>query len=76
MKRSTGVKNKHAYLEMEALLDRQITNHRQTPFAIVIFDVNDLKKINDSSGHQAGDQYLCDASKIIIVPVTVNGRSQ
>lgn len=46
-------------------MDRQITNHRQTPFAIVMFDVNDLKKINDTAGHQAGDQYLCEACKII-----------
>ena len=61
----TGVKNKHAYLEMETRLDRQIANHRQTPFAIVIFDVNDLKKVNDTVGHQAGDQYLRDACKII-----------
>ena len=61
----TGVKNMHAYLEMEARLDCQITNHRQTPFAIVIFDVNDLKKVNDTAGHQAGDQYLRDACGII-----------
>jgi diguanylate cyclase (GGDEF)-like protein len=61
----TGVKNMHAYKEMEAQLDRQITNHRQTSFAIVIFDVNDLKKVNDTSGHHAGDQYLRDACRII-----------
>ena len=61
----TGVKNMHAYLEMEARLDRQITNHRQMPFAIVIFDVNDLKKVNDTIGHQAGDQYLRDACGVI-----------
>ena len=34
-------------------------------FAIIMLDVNDLKKINDSAGHQAGDQYLRDACKII-----------
>lgn len=61
----TGVKNKHAYLEMEVLIDRQIGEHTQVPFAIVIFDVNDLKKINDTKGHQAGDQYLRDACEII-----------
>ena len=61
----TGVKNMQAYMEMEARLDRQITNHRQTSFAIVIFDVNDLKKVNDTSGHHAGDQYLRDACRII-----------
>ena len=44
----TGVKNKHAYLEIETQMDRQIESRRQTPFAIVLFDVNDLKKVNDT----------------------------
>ena len=61
----TGVQNKHAYLETEARMDRQIAERRQPPFAVVFFDVNDLKKINDTAGHQAGDQYLRDASRII-----------
>ena len=30
-----------------------------------MLDVNDLKKINDTAGHQAGDRYLRDACKII-----------
>ena len=61
----TGVKNKHAYLETEAQMNRQIAGHFQPPFAIVIFDVNNLKAVNDTNGHQAGDQYLCGACNII-----------
>ena len=61
----TGVKNRHAYLDAEARLDRQIVKHRVSEFAIVIMDVNDLKRINDTQGHLAGDQYLRDASSII-----------
>lgn len=61
----TGVKNKHAYLEAEEEMNRQIENHSQPPFSIVVLDVNDLKNVNDTSGHQAGDQYLRDACKII-----------
>ena len=61
----TGVKNRHAYLMVEAQMDRQIAEHRQQPFAVVIFDVNDLKKVNDTAGHQAGDQYIRDACKVI-----------
>lgn len=61
----TGVKNKHAYLELETRMDRQIAERRISPFAIVMFDVNDLKMINDTIGHQAGDQYLRDACSII-----------
>ena len=61
----TGVKNRHAYLMSEERIDRQIEDNHQRPFAVVIFDVNDLKKVNDTAGHQAGDQYLRDACRII-----------
>ena len=61
----TGIKNKHAYLTAEAWLNQQIAEHNQAPFAIVMLDVNDLKKVNDTAGHQAGDQYLRDACKIV-----------
>ena len=61
----TGVKNRHAYLSAEEKLDRQIEEHCQPDFAIVIFDVNDLKQVNDTEGHQAGDEYLRSACKVI-----------
>ena len=61
----TGVKNRHAYLAAEERLDRQIKENPHQAFAIVILDVNDLKKVNDTAGHQAGDQYLRDACAII-----------
>ena len=61
----TGVKNRHAYLEAEERLDNKIAEHRISPFAIAILDVNDLKKVNDTTGHKAGDKYLRDACRII-----------
>ena len=61
----TGVQNRHAYMEAEERLNRQITEHRHLSFAIVIFDVNDLKKVNDNVGHQAGDEILRSACKTI-----------
>ena len=61
----TGVKNKHAYLEAAALMDRQIEERSTSPFAIVMLDVNDLKKVNDAAGHQAGDELLLGACKVI-----------
>jgi len=61
----TGVKNRHAYLEVEAFMDHQIAARCQPPFSLVMLDLNDLKTINDTAGHQAGDQYLRDACKII-----------
>ena len=61
----TGVKSRHAFLTAEEQLDRQISDRRQPEFAIVIFDVNDLKKVNDTEGHKAGDQYLRNACKVV-----------
>ena len=59
----TGVKNKHAYTTAEKKLDGHIMQGSFPQFAIVIFDINNLKTINDTLGHQAGDQYIkngCD----------------
>ncbi len=61
----TGVKNRHAYLQAEERMNVQIREHRASEFAIVILDVNDLKTVNDTAGHKAGDQYLKDACGII-----------
>ncbi|MBQ1527253.1 MAG: transporter substrate-binding domain-containing protein [Lachnospiraceae bacterium] len=61
----TGVRNRHAYLEAEELLDAQVKKDPSSGFAIVILDVNDLKKVNDNEGHKAGDQYLRSACRII-----------
>ena len=61
----TGVKNKHAYAVTEASLNAQIEKHSQAPFAVVVFDVNNLKTVTDSLGHRTGDHYLCESCKII-----------
>ena len=61
----TGVKNRNAYRVYEERLNAQIEMNRVANFAIVILDVNDLKKVNDTEGHKAGDQYLRDACNII-----------
>ena len=61
----TGIKNRHAFLTAQARLDHQIAERTQSPFATVVLDVNDLKIVNDTAGHQAGDQYLQDACQII-----------
>lgn len=35
------------------------------PFAVVVCDINGLKQINDTLGHKAGDELICQASEII-----------
>ena len=61
----TGIKNKYAYAETEARMDFEIKSQHQGPFAVVVLDVNDLKKVNDTRGHQAGDEYLRGACKFV-----------
>jgi diguanylate cyclase (GGDEF)-like protein len=61
----TGVKNKHAYVEETERIDGQIAKRDNPSFALVVFDVNDLKKVNDTAGHQAGDQCLRDSCSAI-----------
>ncbi|MBQ7503670.1 diguanylate cyclase [bacterium] len=60
----TGVKNKTAYYARMEKLDAEIQDGF-TEFAMAVFDLNGLKEINDSLGHEAGDRYIKKACKII-----------
>ena len=61
----TGVKNKHAYQVYETRLNAAINDGRNQEFAIVVCDVNGLKKINDTLGHKAGDEYIVQACQMV-----------
>ena len=61
----TGIRNKHAYAENEALINQQIQSGAIEKLAVVIGDVNGLKYVNDTQGHAAGDQLIKDASEML-----------
>ena len=61
----TGVKSPQAYLEAEQDLNRKIQNGELTSLAVAVCDVNGLKRINDTMGHKAGDEYLTRACRMI-----------
>ena len=61
----TGVRNKSAYIERENELNQKIKKG-SAAFTIIIFDVNGLKKVNDSLGHAYGDMLLKDTADILI----------
>ncbi len=61
----TGTKSKHAYVDMEVNIDKRIASNEMPEFAIAVFDLNDLKVVNDTYGHEAGDLYIIAATKLI-----------
>lgn len=64
----TGLFNRNAY-------DRWVTkNHKFQGTAIIAFDLNDLKKCNDTLGHEAGDKYIKDASALLAKVYETTGQ--
>jgi diguanylate cyclase (GGDEF)-like protein len=67
----TKVKNVRAYkeriLELLSLYERY-----QTPFSILIFDIDDFKVVNDTYGHRVGDIVLTDMCALIQKHIRTN----
>ena len=61
----TNVNNRIAYDDKEKQLQAQINSDLDCEFAIAMFDVNSLKMINDTLGHEAGDIYIRRACHLI-----------
>lgn len=55
----TGCYNRNAYEDDIGQIDDLVG------VQILGFDLNDLKKCNDTKGHMAGDQYIKDAAQVI-----------
>ena len=61
----TGVNSRYAYVEKEEAIDLAIRDGNIDDFAIVVFDLNNLKAINDTFGHEAGDKYIIRSTKLM-----------
>lgn len=59
----THVKSKVAYDKMKSSLQEEM-DLGKTNFAIVMIDVNNLKYVNDTYGHDCGDKYISGACRI------------
>ncbi|SKA98029.1 PAS domain S-box-containing protein/diguanylate cyclase (GGDEF) domain-containing protein [Caloramator quimbayensis] len=57
----TGLFNRGYY----DYLAEQIISHGRYPISVIICDINGLKLINDSLGHEAGDKFIKETAKII-----------
>lgn len=60
----THVGSKTAYVKRVGELNEMIENG-MAEFAVAMVDMNDLKKINDTYGHKAGDSYIKGCCRII-----------
>ena len=61
----TSVRNKGAFDDYIRNLQDRLDGGTSIEFAIGMFDCNNLKRINDSHGHDKGDIYLKKASMLI-----------
>ena len=61
----THVKNRTAFEGRQGDLQTKMQLTVKPQFAIAVFDVNNLKKINDGLGHEAGDEYIINCCRLI-----------
>ncbi len=53
----TSVRNTNAFTAYKIELNARLRNE-DLSFAVLMLDLNDLKKVNDTYGHEKGDQYI------------------
>lgn len=67
----TGMNNRTAFMEAEK---RLIEEDSEKPIGIIQFDINNLKKVNDSKGHGEGDRCIISCANIIRECVGATGK--
>ena len=69
----TGILNRRAFYEFT---EYQIESLKRVfrPFAVIYFDIDDFKNINDQLGHHVGDLLLQSVTKTIRVLIRSNDR--
>ncbi len=63
----THVKNRTAYESRLDEIRRKAEKKGKIDFGIILFDVNNLKMINDQLGHYSGDEYIKNSCKLICI---------
>ncbi len=61
----TSVHNKKAYMEKINETNQRISSGELSDFGIVVFDLNNLKYVNDTYGHDVGDRYIRAGAHLI-----------
>ena len=60
----TGIKNSTAYTEAIEEINKEI-NLGNPSFGVIVADINNLKKTNDTYGHDIGNELIVHASRIM-----------
>lgn len=60
----TGLHNRRSFMQR---LDEECERSRrqQQPVSVILLDLDEFKSVNDSRGHEAGDQALCSVARLI-----------
>ena len=61
----TQVGSKTAYNECVDLLCKRIRDKEQVNFLVAVIDINDLKMVNDTYGHEYGDKLIQSGAAIL-----------
>ena len=64
----TGLGNRRRFNE-KMLAELSRFDRYGTPFSLVLFDIDDFKKINDTCGHQVGDEVLHRLGRLTLAMV-------
>ncbi len=54
----TGMNNRTSYMEYLQILEEKMAENPDYIFSVVVFDINQLKTINDDYGHDTGDKLI------------------
>ncbi|MBO7673191.1 diguanylate cyclase [bacterium] len=60
----TGLYN-HRYFQEQLANVLENSKRYETPFSLIIIDIDDFKKFNDTFGHQAGDRVLLQVAQLL-----------
>ena len=61
----TGVKSLQAFVQAQEVMNQRLAAGERPECAVVVFDVNGLKKINEAYGRKAGDEFIRSACSVI-----------
>lgn len=60
----TGLRNRRGFF-IEAEQAYKVAQRKRAVSAVIFADIDGLKRVNDTLGHEAGDQLICDAANIL-----------